>query len=121
MGHDTCPHCTKSDQQVKVGRNRPGSQRYLCRYCQRKYTPVSNPAGYPPDVQQQALAQYVDGGNFRRIARQFNVSHTSVMNWVNRHVASLPDEPPLPEGELTVNELDEVFTFIGAKKTRSTS
>ena len=49
------------------------------------------------------------------------VSHTSVMNWVNQQAVRLPDQPPVPEGELAVNELDEVFTFIGAKKTRSTS
>ena len=116
-----CPHCEQGDQQVKVGRNRSGSQRYLCRYCRRKYTPQPNHAGYSPAIHRQAVEQYVDGGNFRRIGRQLKVSHTSVMNWVNQQADTLPDQPPVPDGELSVNELDEVFTFIGAKKTKSTS
>ncbi|MBP9503348.1 MAG: hypothetical protein KBF17_15835, partial [Candidatus Promineofilum sp.] len=27
----TCPHCQREEQQVKVGRNPSGSQRYKCK------------------------------------------------------------------------------------------
>jgi transposase-like protein len=117
----TCPHCQRTDQQVKVGYNASGSQRYLCRVCRRKYTPAPKRHGYSEEIRRQALQMYVDGMGFRRIGRTLGVAHRTVINWVNAHAASLPDEPPVPEGELEVNELDELFTFVGSKKTRSTS
>jgi len=62
----------------------------------------------------------VEGVNFRRIARQLKVNHQSVINWVNAHAGKLPEQPPVPDKVTTV-ELDEVFTFLGKKKTKSTS
>src|SRR5262245_24542976 len=112
-----CPHCQKADQQVKVGFNPSGSQRYLCKGCQRKYTPLPKEQDYNDDLRQQAVRLYVDGLNFRRIARQLNVHHQNGINWINAHSASLPDQPPQPE-TVTVVEQDELYTFVGSKKTR---
>ena len=64
---------------------------------------------------------YVDGANFRRIARSLGVNHQSVINWVNAHVAQLPDKPPRSDEPPEVAELDELFTFVGEKKTERTS
>lgn len=119
MSH--CPHCQRTEKQVKVGRNPSGSQRYLCRVCQRKYTPQPNEAGYPDAMRRKAVALYVDGLNFRRIARVLEISHQTVANWVKAHADSLPDAPPRPAGEVEVEELDELFTFVECKKTSSTS
>lgn len=117
----TCPHCHRTEQQVKVGTNRSGSQRYLCQVCRRKYTPAPKTQGYDQALRKQAVENYVDGMNFRRIARLLKVSHTSVMNWVKAHADSLPDGAPLPPQAQEVNELDEVFTFIAQKKTEPIS
>jgi len=106
---------------VKAGRNASGSQRYKCQHCQRRYTPEPRPQGYSEEVRGQAIKLYVDGLNFRRIARILGVSHRSVINWVNAYTAQLPDQPPLPSGEVEVSELDELFTYVGHKKTKSTS
>lgn len=62
---------------------------------------------------------YVDGINLRRIARHLGVNHQSVANWAKAHadglpVASVPDK-------VENAEMDELFTFIGDKKTGSTS
>jgi hypothetical protein len=57
--------------------------------------------------------------NFRRVARHLGVSHQTVINWINAHVATLPDTPPLPD-EVGGLEQDELFTFIGEKKTKPT-
>jgi hypothetical protein len=43
-----------------------------------------------------------------------------VANWVNAHADALPDQPPQPASVETA-ELDELYTFIGHKKTRATS
>ena len=62
---------------------------------------------------------YLDGMNFRRIGRLLGVHHTSVMNWVKAY-AEVVDDAPVPDQVETV-EMDEIFTFIGSKKTNSTS
>jgi transposase len=116
-----CAHCQREDQQVKIGFNRSGSQRYRCKVCQRKYTPVAKAHGYGAAVRKQAIQQVVDGVNYRRIGRTLGIDHQTVANWAAAHSDSLPDRPPVPDGEVAVSELDEVFTFIGAKKTKSTS
>ena len=116
-----CPHCQGSEDQVKIGTNASGSQRYLCKVCQRKYTPVPSEGGYSELIRREALKLYIDGMNFRRIARTLQVSRQSVANWVKAYAQSLPDQPPWPAQQLEVNELDELFTFIGSKKTKSTS
>ena len=104
---------------MKVGFNPSGSQRYRCKGCGRKYTPQPKVRGYGEDVRRQAVRLYVDGMNYRRIGRHLGVHHQTVINWIDAHIATLPDTPPLPEA-VTVAEQDELFTFIGSKKTRST-
>jgi predicted transcriptional regulator len=63
----------------------------------------------------------VDGLNQRHIARLLDVSQGSVSNWVKAYVAQLPEEPAKPEMPVQIAEQDELFTFVGDKKTRSTS
>jgi transposase-like protein len=111
-----CPHCARTDGQLKIGCNPSGSQRYLCKSCQRKYTPEPKPQGYADSVHRQALAWYVDGMNLRRIGRTLGIAHQTAANWVKAHAATLPDSPPLPPEPHQVDELDELFTFIGTKK-----
>lgn len=63
---------------------------------------------------------YVDGTNFRRIARLLKVDPQSVANWVTAYHATLPPAPqakPIaPEVAIDTVETDELFTFIGTKK-----
>ena len=117
----TCPHCQNEEKQVKVGFNPSGSQRYLCRDCNRKYTPSPNEAGHKESVRQQAVKMYLDGINQRRIARQLGVSQGSVSNWARAYANQLPASAAKPEAPVAVAELDELFTFVGEKKTESTS
>lgn len=116
---NNCPYCKQSDEQVKNGMNPSGSQRWRCQHCQRNYTPQPAWHGHTPALRQQAIQLYVDGMNLRRIARHLQVSPQSVANWVNAYVAQLPPAP-LPEG-IAVVEQDELYTFVGAKKSASTS
>jgi transposase-like protein len=113
-----CPYCQKTESQIKVGLNASGSQRYQYQGWGRKYTPSPTEHGYPEALRQQAVRLYVDGMNFRRIARQLGVHHQTVINWMNAHSAQLPPAP-VPD-PVTVVEQDELYTFIGHKKTRST-
>jgi transposase-like protein len=70
-------------------------------------------------MRRQALQFYVDGMNLRRIARTMGIHHRTVSLWVKASAASSPN-PPLPN-EVKTAEMDELFTFIGDKKTGSTS
>ena len=114
-----CPKCGNETKQHKVGKLSSGSQRYQCYLCKCKYTPEKKPHSYSAEIRQKAVQMYVDGINLRRIARHLGVNHQSVANWAKAHadrlpVASVPDK-------VENAEMDELFTFIGDKKTGSTS
>src|SRR5919199_6677477 len=117
----TCPSCQSTTRQVKHGRNPSGSQRYLCQACQRTYTPTPTPSGYDAATRRKALRLYADGMNLRRIARHLGVVHQTVANWVAAHADTLPERPPQPDTPVETAELDELYTFVGQKKTPSTS
>jgi transposase-like protein len=67
------------------------------------------------------VQQYVDGGNLRRIARHLGVVHQTVANWVAAQADTLPERPPQPDTLVETAELDELYTFVGDKKTSATS
>ena len=115
-----CPQCHQTSYQVKDGFTRAGSQRVRCRACGKRYTPDAKPQGYTDELRTQALKYYVDGLNFRRIARLLGVHHQTVINWVNAAAERLPDTAPVPQQAETI-ELDELFTFVGSKKNEPTS
>lgn len=114
-----CPKCESEEKQHKIGKTVAGSQRYRCYLCGCKYTPAKKPRGYSFEIRQKAIQLYVDGMNLRRIGRQLKVNPQSVANWIKAHAEILPPAP-VPE-EIENAELDELFTFIGEKKTESTS
>jgi transposase len=116
---NTCPKCERTDRQNRAGKTRAGSQRYECMYCRKKYTPNPKPWVYDADTRRKALGMYVDGMNLCRIGRHLGIHHRTISLWVQAHAASLKDLP-VPE-EVKEAEMDELFTFIGDKKTGSTS
>lgn len=92
-----------------------------CQQCGRKYTPEPSLHGYPDAIREQAVRMSLDGMNYRRIARMLKVDHKSVMNWVKAHTDQLP-AAALPEARpLHGVEMDELFTFVGKKRTGFTS
>jgi len=56
---------------------------------------------------------YVDDGNLRRIARHLKIAPQTVAYWVTEVAEAVPNE-------VKDAEMDELFTFIGDKKTEST-
>ena len=116
---NTCPYYQASTGQIKNGRKPSGTQRYLCRQCGRAYTPEPKLSGYDETTGRRAVQMYVDGLNLRRIARLLQVNHQRVANWVNAYAAQLPAPPILDQVETV--ELDELFTFVAAKKSQTYS
>ena len=115
----TCPRCHQTTRQNKAGKIECGSQRFRCMHCGCKYSPEPKQHGYPDDMRKQAVQFCVDGMNLRRIARHFGIHHRTAAVWIQASAARLP-EGPLPK-EVKTAEMDELFTFIGNKKTGSTS
>jgi transposase-like protein len=118
-----CPHCHATQRQVKGGFNRTGSQRFQCQECRRQYTPEPRPLGYDDKTKEIALKLYLEGNGFRRIGRLLSVNHQSVVNWINAFHAELRAKKlalPVP-GKVSTLEMDELFTFIGTKKSQHSS
>ena len=113
-----CPYCNAKVKQYKAGFNRSGSQRHRCGVCQRAYTPKPNPLGYEVETRMLAIRMYLEGNSQRAIGRILQVSPQSVANWVDIYIENLPLAQK-PESVHTA-ELDELYTFIGNKKTGST-
>lgn len=115
-----CPYCHDTEQQVKAGKHESGSQRYLCKRCQRRYTPEPSQQ-YSESMRRQAVKLYADGLGFRQIGRHLGVDHVTVMHWVKAHTDQLPPAPLPAEKPLHIVEMDELYSFIGKKKSGSIS
>ena len=114
-----CPYCQQTEKQVKAGLTGVGSQRWKCKVCNRRYTPKPKQM-YSNEMRQQAVKMYADGAGFRQVARHLGVDHVTIMNWVKAHADQLPNAP-LPEDDpLHIVEMDELYTYVGRKKTGST-
>ncbi len=119
----TCPDCGSVHRQTKDGKTSCGSQRYQCQNCKAHYTPQPKVWGHPAETRMQAIRMYLEDGNFRRIARLLGVAPQSVATWVAQYVQTLQAQGQTPPQPKTVEivELDELYTFAGAKKNVSIS
>ena len=100
--------------------NPTGSQRMRCQACRRYFTPSPKPRGYDQATRDTAVRLYLEGMSFRGVGKVLSVHYLSVINWVNAHERALPQEVADKSDAHTV-ETDELFTFIGQKKNKSTS
>ena|SRR5205814_2914489 len=114
-----CPRCQSSEKQYKAGFNPSKSQRYRCGECDRVYTPKPLPQGYSSEKRMLAIRMYVEGNSQRAISRILKVSPQTISNWMSAYTSKLPPAP-VPEKPHTA-ELDEMYTFLKQKKTKSIS
>jgi transposase-like protein len=115
-----CPNCENSENQIKSGKSRCDTQRYQCRSCGKTYTLEPKKQGYAEEVREKAVRLYVEGNNFRRIGRLLGVNHQSVVNWVNAYSQKIKDKAISPANTPDI-EIDELWTFVGEKKTKPIS
>lgn len=112
-----CPKCEQKGKQYKNGKTKSSSQRYRCYHCGCSYTPEKKEHGYSRAFRKKAIKMYVDGAGLRRTGRQLGIHHQTVANWAREASEQLP-ETPVP-AEVKAAEFDEIFTYIGDKKTES--
>ena len=89
--------------------------------CNRKYTPEPKRHGYSKVKREQAIRLVMDGNSQRQAARHVGVSHGTVANWFREYADGLPEDLPVPSNKVDVAEQDELFTFVGNKKTKPMS
>jgi transposase len=66
-----------------------------------------------------AIRMYVEGNSQRAIGRILKVSPQTVANWISAYSGKLP--PAQVPAKPHTAELDEMYTFLKQKKTKSTS
>ena len=107
-----CPKC-QSIEVVKNGQVQ-GKQRYKCKSCSLQFTRLT-PRGRPAQEKAMAVTLYTLGLSIRAIARLIGVSPTAVLKWI-KTFAKTHYEKPAP-GDAIIVELDEMWHYLGSKKT----
>ena len=111
-----CPKCSCSEV-VKNGKHL-GRQRYRCKSCAFQYTRTTA-RGRPANEKATAVLLYTLGLSLNCIARMFKVTTPAVLRWV-RLFAEKTYTKPEP-AEAVIVELDEMWHYLGSKKTSSGS
>lgn len=107
-----CPKC-QSIEVVKNGKVQ-GKQRYKCKSCSLQFTRLT-PRGRPAQEKAMAVTLYTLGLSIRAIAKLIGVSPTAVLKWI-KTFAKTHYEKPAP-GDAIIVELDEMWHYLGSKKT----
>ena len=117
---ETIEHrCTKcqSTHVVKNGRTKAGKQKYHCQTC-GAYGTLNPSVPYTPERKAEILRAYHERSSLRGIERTFGVTRQTVAKWLKNKAEALPGLPPLAEATPDdVLELDELWSFVGSKKT----
>ncbi len=102
-----CLDCRNQKEQIKSGRNRSETQRFMCRGCRKTSTPEPKGRGYAVEVRDKAFRMYVEVNNFWGIGRLLGVNYQSVVNWVNAYHEKIKNTTVLPAQTPTI-EMDEL-------------
>lgn len=113
-----CPKC-RSVSRIKSGMAR-NKQRYKCQSCGCHYT-QSSLHRISENKRARCIKLYLEGLGFRAIERLEGVSHVTVMKWVRKLGEAIEKQAHASVEKISVMELDELWHFIGKKKTNAGS
>jgi transposase-like protein len=115
-----CPRC-QSPRLEKNGRSQKGKQKYHCKDCDA-YGTLNPSVAYPPERKAEILQAYHERSSLRGLERTFGVARQTVAKWLRQEDEQLP---ALPRSDIAqaddVLELDELWSFVGSKKTNAGS
>ena len=103
----SCPQCQSQGRQIKDGFTPAGSQRYRCKQCGCRHTPIAKERGYDEEVRLQALMLHLEGISLREIGRVLEINHQTVANWIGDYINNLSQD--LPPSVLETAELDGFY------------
>ena len=78
------PVCGKTENQVRAGYNRSGSQRCKCKECGKYYTINPKQHTYPEETRKLALKMYYGGISGRSVGKILHMNKSNVMNWIKK-------------------------------------
>jgi len=81
----SCPRCKAEEGQMKNGKNRSGTQSYMCRYCKKAYTPQPKRVAYDEGTRTQAIKTYYAGVSGRGVGKIYGFSKANVYNWIKKN------------------------------------
>ena len=125
-----CPHCL-SEQIVKRGKTRRGTQRYLCQNSactQGSFLLDYRNRGCLPDVKHQIIDMSLNASGIRDTARVLRISTDTVLRELRKKEEALesvnsvllrtlnPDEIHVDIERAGEAEMDEMWSFVGKKK-----
>ena len=79
-----CPRCGKTENQIKAGYNKSGTQRCKCKECGIYYTIDPKRHEYPEEIKKQAIKIYYAGVSGRSVGKIFNMNKSNVVNWIKK-------------------------------------
>jgi len=80
----SCPVCGKAEGQMKNGRNRSGTQTYICRFCKKVYTPEPKGRAYNEETRKSAIKMYYSGVSGRGVGKALGMNKGNVYNWIKK-------------------------------------
>ena len=112
------PVCKKCGSE-KAGKNGivAGKQRYRCKECGYNFREGDKRTNEKVIAKKALciLLYAMAKGSFRMMGRILGIDHTLVYRWIRAFGEGLP-QPEVP-GNITQMEFDEMWHFIGSKKT----
>jgi len=107
--------CTKcGSESVKSGFVK-GEQRYRCKKCRRQFVPTRQ-HGKTQTQKLTATLLYINGLSLRTIARLLQVTAPAILKWVKQYSLETCQKPK-PQNNPAEIELDEMWHYLGSKKT----
>ena len=106
----------------KIGTS-TGKQRYKCKNCGKSQAEVDDRVKYSDEERRRALVLYLEGCEFRRIARIMKeffgkeYNYQTIVNWVKRAGMKAMNEVQ-NHGKIDVLEMDELYTYIQKNKEK---
>ena len=79
-----CPICHKTENQIKLGHNRSGTQRCKCKECGISYTINPKKHEYGEETKQKAFQMYKEGKSGREIGRILGINKANIYNWLKK-------------------------------------
>ena len=103
---------------IKKGFDRYGRQRYLNKDTGKIFFfGEKHRKEYSQEIKDKAVALYIDGVAIRAVARNFEVSHVSILNWIKKAAIEMEAtmNQEIAKQEYTLVELDEMWHFLKKK------
>lgn len=118
-----CKGCG-SEEIVKNGRDKVGTQRYKCKSCGSTYRDGDKRLKHGLEKRLRVINMYLENVGIRSIERLENVSTPLIIYWI-RHFSELLRKElkrsPIPESvkDIQILELDELFTYYKKNPNKS--